>query len=114
MDEISITGSSKISELRDGGVTTYTISPEDVGLPRAALSDIQGGDAAQNAELILELLNGGRGPRRDIVLLNAAAALMASGKAPNMSEGLRMAADSVDSLRALKKLGSLVEFTNSR
>jgi len=114
MDEISITGSSKISELRNDGITTYTISPEQFGLNRASLGDIQGGDAAQNASLILELLKGSRGPRRDIVLLNAAAALMASGKVSSISEGLPMAADSIDSRRALNKLSQLVEFTNSR
>src|SRR5262249_22951510 len=92
MDEISITGSSKISELRDGAITTYTISPEELGLSRASLRDIQGGDAAQNAKLILDVLGGARGPRRDIVLLNAAAALMASGKAADMRDGLAMAA----------------------
>ena len=113
MDEISITGISRISELRDGDVSTYSISPEEVGLPRASLKDIQGGDASQNAGLILDLLNGGRGPRRDIVLLNSAAALMVSGRAANVKEGLDMAADSTDSLRALQKLRDLVEFTNS-
>ena len=113
MDEISITGSSRISELRNGGVTTYTISPEDVGLTRATLADIQGGDASQNARLILDLLNGAGGPRRDIVLLNSAAALMASGKTSKMTDGLAMAADSIDSLRALHKLNDLVEFSNS-
>jgi anthranilate phosphoribosyltransferase len=113
MDEISITGISRISELRDGDVSTYSISPEEVGLRRATLQDIHGGDASQNAGLILDLLNGGRGPRRDIVLLNSAAALMASGRAANMKEGLDMAADSTDSLRALQKLRDLVEFTNS-
>jgi anthranilate phosphoribosyltransferase len=113
MDEISITGTSRISDLRDGAVTTYTVSPEEFGLPRASLSEIQGGDASQNAGLILDLLNGGRGPRRDIVILNAAAALMAGGKAASMSEGLGIAADSIDSRRALRKLSDLVEFTHS-
>jgi anthranilate phosphoribosyltransferase len=113
MDEISITGASRISELRNGRITTYTISPEDVGLTRATLRDIQGGDAPQNARLILDVLKGAPGPRRDIVLLNASAALMTSGKASNMNEGLAMAADSIDSKRALQKLTQLIEFTNS-
>jgi anthranilate phosphoribosyltransferase len=113
MDEISITGPSRISELRYGAVTTYTVSPEEFGLPRASLNDIQGGNASQNAGLILELLNGSRGPRRDIALLNAAAALMASGKAASISEGLGLATDSIDSRSALRKLNELIEFTNS-
>jgi len=113
MDEISISGPSRISELREGRITTYTISPEDFGMTTASLVDIQGGDASQNARLILDLLNGSTGPRRDIVLLNAAAALTASEKATGMNEGLAMAADSIDSRKALRKLTHLIDFTNS-
>jgi len=113
MDEISITGETRISELKDGAVTTYTISPEDVGLRRASLIDIQGGDAAQNAQIILDLLNGARGPRRDIVLLNAAAALVTSGKVADLAEGLEAAGASIDSHKALHKLTQLIEFTNA-
>jgi anthranilate phosphoribosyltransferase len=114
MDEISISGNSRISELRDGQITTYTISPDEFGMTRASLGDIKGGDASQNSKLIMDLLNGSTGPRRDIVLLNAAAALMASDKAANMNEGLAMAAASIDNRKALQKLTHLVDFTNSQ
>jgi anthranilate phosphoribosyltransferase len=113
MDEISISGPSRISELHDGKITTYTISPEDFGMNKGTLGDIKGGDATQNARLILDVLNGSIGPRRDIVLLNAAAALTASEKATDMNEGLTMAADSIDSRKALQKLTHLIDFTNS-
>jgi anthranilate phosphoribosyltransferase len=113
MDEISISGTSRISELRDGRIATYTISPEDFGMTRASLLDIKGGDASENAKLILDVLNGCSGPRRDIVLLNGAAALMASEKAANINEGLAMAADSIDNRKALHKLSHLIDFTNS-
>ena len=113
LDEITITGESKITELRDGEVNTYTVSPEDLGLARATLKEIQGGDARHNSEIILEVLRGGRGPRRDIVLLNAAAALVASGRASNLSEGVRAAAESIDSGKALRKLSRLIELSTS-
>src|SRR3989442_6041843 len=112
LDEITITAESKITELRNGELSTYNIAPEDFGLERATLGEIQGGDAHQNGEIILEVLRGGRGPRRDIVLLNAAAAFVASSRAGDLREGVGVAADSIDSGRALKKLEQLIEFTN--
>jgi len=112
LDEITITAESKITELRNGELRTYSIAPEDFGLERATLGEIQGGDAHQNGEIILEVLRGGRGPRRDIVLLNAAAAFVASSRAGDLREGVGVAADSIDSGRALKKLEQLIEFTN--
>jgi anthranilate phosphoribosyltransferase len=112
LDEITITAESKITELKDGELRTYTVAPEDFGLKRASLGDIQGGDAQQNSQIILEVLRGGRGPRRDIVLLNAAAAFVASSKAGDFKEGVGVAAESIDSGNALKKLEQLIEFTN--
>jgi anthranilate phosphoribosyltransferase len=112
LDEITITGESKITELRDGEVSTYTVAPEDLGLERATLGEIQGGDARQNSEIIIEVLRGGRGPRRDIVLLNAAAALVASSRAEDLREGVAAAAESIDSGKALRKLEQLIEFSN--
>jgi anthranilate phosphoribosyltransferase len=112
LDEITITGESKITELNGQRLNTYTISPEDFGLARARLADIQGGDARQNAQIIHDLLAGHCGPRRDIVLMNAAAAMAASGKAGDFAEGLRLSADSIDSGNALGKLRRLIEFTN--
>jgi anthranilate phosphoribosyltransferase len=112
LDELTITAESKITELRNGELRTYNVAPEDFGLERATLGEIQGGDAHQNSEIILEVLRGGRGPRRDIVLLNAAAAFVASSRAGELREGVGVAADSIDSGRALEKLEQLIEFTN--
>jgi anthranilate phosphoribosyltransferase len=112
LDEISITAKSKITDLNNGNVSTYDISPEDFGLRRATLTEIQGGDAQQNSEIIRGVLRGRPGARRDIVLLNAAAALVASNKVVDLSEGLLAAASSIDSGRAMQKLEMLIEFTN--
>jgi anthranilate phosphoribosyltransferase len=111
LDEITITGTSKITELKDGELRTYSIAPEDVGLRRASLKEIKGGDAQTNGKIILDILNGTSGPRRDVVLLNAAAALVASSKATNFAEGAALAAESIDSGKARAKLKRLVEFT---
>ena len=113
LDEISITGESKITEMREGRIETYTIRPEDYGIPRASLKDIQGGDAEQNAQIILEVLQGKPGPRRDIVLMNAAAALVASSKVEGFAEGIAAATESIASGKAMAKLQRLIEFTNS-
>jgi anthranilate phosphoribosyltransferase len=113
LDEISITGESKITEMREGAITTYTIRPEDYGIPRASLKDIQGGDAEQNARIILEVLQGKPGPRRDIVLMNAAAALVAGSKVDGFQEGIEAATESIASGKAMAKLQRLIEFTNS-
>jgi anthranilate phosphoribosyltransferase len=114
LDELTITAESKITELRNGELTTYFILPEDFGLSRATLAEIQGGDATQNSEIILEVLRGVRGPRRDVVLLNAAAAFVASSKVPGLQQGVELAADSIDSGRAMEKLTRLIEFTNQQ
>jgi len=112
LDEITITAESKITELRNGELSTYTVAPEDFGLKRATLAEIQGGDAHQNSQIILEVLRGRRGPRRDIVLLNAAAAFVASSKTGDLTEGIEVAAQSIDSGKALYKLEQLIAFTN--
>lgn len=112
LDELTITAESKITELKDGELNTYFVSPEDFGLSRATLAEIQGGDAKQNSEIILEVLRGDRGPKRDIVLLNAAAAFLASSRVLNLQEGVDLAGESIDSGEALKKLKRLIEFTN--
>ncbi|HYP29768.1 MAG TPA: anthranilate phosphoribosyltransferase [Blastocatellia bacterium] len=113
LDEISITGESKVTELAQGRVESYTVRPEDFGLKRAELKDIQGGDARTNANIILRVLEGEAGPCRDIVLLNASAGLVASSKVADMVEGVRAASESIDSGRALAKLRDLVAFTNA-
>lgn len=113
LDEISNTGGTKVSEVRDGQVVTYYITPEDLGVRRAHLSDLKGGDAKENAEIIRRILQGEKGPRRDVVLLNAAAGIVAGGKAKDLQEGMEVAKASIDSGAALEKLNRLVEFCAS-
>ena len=112
LDEISIIGETQVSELKDGQVSTYSIKPEDFGLPRADLNDIRGGDAKENAGIVLSVLQGDKGARRDMVLLNAAAALVGAGLAKDFSEGITQAAESIDSGRALEKLEAMKKITN--
>ncbi len=113
LDEISITGRTFVSELRNGQVSSYTIEPEDFGITRASINDIKGGDAEENAGIVLNVLQGEAGARRDIVLLNAAAALVAAGRAESFQEGISQAAHAIDSGKAIAKLDSLREITTS-
>src|SRR5467141_1166408 len=108
LDEISTTGESRISEVREGMVRTFTVRPEDFGVPRASIGDLLGGDREQNAEIIRAILAGVPGPKRDIVLMNASAALVAGGRARDLKEGVELAARSIDSSTARQKLGRLV------
>lgn len=112
LDEITISGPSKVGEVRDGRVRVYEVEPEDVGLQRAPLSEIMGGDAQQNAAIISAVLAGERSCRRDVVVLNAAAALVAAGHADRISEAVPLAAYAIDSGHARQRLQLLVEFTN--
>ena len=112
LDEISITGKTQVSKLKDGQVNTYMIEPEDFGLPRASLNDIRGGDAQENARIVLSVLQGESGARRDMVLLNAAAALVAAGRAVGFQEGITQAAEAIDTGRALDKLEGMKAITN--
>jgi anthranilate phosphoribosyltransferase len=109
LDEISNTGESQIAEVHEGVVRNSRVRPEDLGLPRATIREIQGGDRAENAEIIRRLLGGERGPRRDIVLMNAAAALVVGGKTRDLKEGVLVAAQSIDTGAAATKLTTLVE-----
>jgi len=111
LDEISNTGETKVSELREGKVTTYVITPEDFGIRRASLADLRGGDARENASIIKRILQGEKGPRRDVVLLNAAAGLVAGGKAEGLGEGLELAREAIDCGAAMEKLIKLQEFS---
>lgn len=111
-DEISITGPSKITRLAHGNISTTTLYPEDVGLATAHPDAIVGGDATENAQITLAVLKGEPGPRRDMVLLNAAAAFVAADCATGFPEGVALAAESIDSGRALKKLHNLIELAN--
>ncbi len=111
LDEISICASTKITEVKNGRVETYYVEPEDFGLQRAEESAIVGGDAVENSKIVLAVLQGEKGPRRDIVLLNTAAALVVSNKAEDLQAGIVLAADSIDNGRALAKLRELQTFT---
>jgi anthranilate phosphoribosyltransferase len=111
LDEISNTGESRVSEVREGVVRTYAVRPEDFGMPRASIKDLLGGDREQNAEIIRAVLDGKAGPRRDIVLMNAAAALVAGGRARDLKDGAAVAAQSIDSRAARGKLDALIVLT---
>ena len=113
LDEITITGPTRVAEVRDGNVRTYEVTPEEFGMKSARLEDISGGDAETNASIIREVLAGSKSPRRDVVLLNAAAALVAAGKFDHLGDALPLAAQSIDSGAAAAKLEALVQFTNN-
>jgi anthranilate phosphoribosyltransferase len=112
LDEITTTTTTAVAELVDGEVRTFSISPEDVGLPVAHPDDLKGGEPEENASAIRELLAGKRGPYRDIVLLNAAAALIVSEKTTNLREGVALAAAAIDDGRASTILDTIVAVTN--
>lgn len=114
LDEITITGPTRIAEVREGQVHSYEVTPEEFGLQRATLDDISGGDAAGNAALIRDVLSGKKSARRDVVLLNAAAALVAAGRADHLREAVPLAAAAIDSGAALAKLQALMAFTETR
>ena len=110
MDEVSASGPTTIAEYDAvaGGVRTYTVTPEELGIARTSLADIAGGDAAANAVLVRAVLAGERGARRDVVLMNAAAALCAAGEVDDLVDGVVRARDAIDSGRALESLERLV------
>lgn len=112
LDEMTLTGPTKVSELKDGAVSTYRISPGDFGLGEARADALKGGDADANAAITLSVLKGAEGPARDIALLNAAAAIVAGDKARDLREGIQIAAEVVDSGRALAKLEALIAASN--
>jgi len=108
MDELSTTGVSRVVELKDGKLSSFEVHPSDAGLPEARLSDLQGGSAEDCAVAMRELLRGEKGPFRDIVLLNAAAAFIIARRADTLREGARLAATSIDDGRAEKALDALI------
>jgi anthranilate phosphoribosyltransferase len=114
LDEITITGPTRIAEVRGGIVRSYEVTPEEFGLARAPIEDLMGGDAVENAKIIREILAGKKSPRRDVVLLNAAAAIVVAGKADHLRDALPLAAKSIDSGAAAKKLEDLVRRTNAQ
>ena len=113
LDEITITASTRIAEVRDGQVHSYEVTPEEFGLQRATLEEISGGDASHNAGLIREVLAGQRSARRDVVLLNAAAALVAAERADHLRDAVPLAAKAIDSGAALARLQALIAFTTA-
>ena len=113
LDELTTTGETEVAEWKDGAVRRFTVTPEDAGLPRATLADIRGGDADENAAALGALLDGARGAYRDIVLLNAAAALVVADRAADLVEGAQLAAAVIDDGLAGKALADLVAATNT-
>ena len=110
-DEISICGRTKITHLKNNALNTFDIEPETYGFKRAAPEDIQGGNAKRNAEIIRRILDGEKGPKRDMVLLNAASAYVASGLDTDFVEGIKRAETVIDSGKAKEKMEALVDFT---
>ncbi|MBI1941708.1 MAG: anthranilate phosphoribosyltransferase [Acidobacteria bacterium] len=111
IDEITTTGPTQVSETDGASVTTREITPEDFGLPRAPAAALRGGDPATNAQILRRVLEGESGPFRNVVLANASAALAAAGKAADFRQGVKRAAESLDSGAAFEKLRALVSFT---
>ena len=110
-DEISICGATRVSQLKDGVIKNFEMTPEAHGLKRAAPEAIRGGDARVNAEIIRRILNAEKGPQRDVVLLNAAAAFVAAGLDDSFKEGIERAKRSIDSGEAKGRLASLIDYT---
>jgi anthranilate phosphoribosyltransferase len=109
IDELSTTGYTKVSECRAGSVNTFYVHPTDFGIPKSDPSALKGGDAAANAAIIREVLAGGHGPRRDVVLLNAGVALLIAGRVDTIKDGITMAAAAIDSGAARQRLQQLVD-----
>lgn len=112
MDEVTVTTETLVAEVTHEGVKLSTIRPEDFGINRGSMADLRGGDAAVNAEIVRSVLAGAKGPKRDIVILNAAYGLMAANKVTSVLEGMTLAAEAIDSGSALAQLEKLKEITN--
>ncbi len=113
MDEITITGETKVTRCISGKIDTIKIKPEDFGFRRAEESDLKGGDRNYNAHLTLQILSGQKGPKRDVVVMNSAIALIIAGKATDLQTAKETIEDTIDSGRAKKKLEEIVRFTQS-
>ncbi len=111
LDELSTTGPNKVSHLHRGGTTTFYLDSTELGLQRATLEDLKGGDPKENAREAMDLLGGKKGAKRDIILLNASAMLVAEGTAPDFKEGIKSAAEAIDTGRAAEKLESLIKLS---
>jgi anthranilate phosphoribosyltransferase len=114
VDELTVTGDTKVAELADGEVRTYTVKPEDVGLSRSELTDLRGGVTPEESAAILrDILGGAEGPKRNMLLLNGGAALYAAGTAPSLKVGVERAAELIDSGGALARLDGLIQFSQN-
>jgi anthranilate phosphoribosyltransferase len=113
LDEITISGPTRVAEVRDGAVRTYEVDPEEFGIRRATLEDISGGGAHENAAIVREVLSGNKSARRDVVILNAAAALVAAGRVDHIGTGVSLAERAIDSGAAAGKLEALVRFSQN-
>ncbi|TMF29721.1 MAG: anthranilate phosphoribosyltransferase [Chloroflexi bacterium] len=113
LDELTTTGGSRVFELRDGEVREYELDPRDLGLGRSQPADLLGGTPPENADLLRRVLEGEHGPRRDVVLLNAAAAVLAAGRTDDWPQAVTVARESLDSKRARQVLDRLVETSKS-
>ncbi len=111
LDELSTVGETQVAELQGGKIRTYRLVPDEMGITRARISELAGGDAETNARIAVQLLRGRKGPQRDAVLLNAAAALLVSGLVKDLSSGLELASWSIDSGSAYRKLEELLQVT---
>lgn len=114
MDEISASCATSVCEMENGNLKSYVITPEEMGLTRCTKEDLAGGTPQENAEMTKAVLNGEKGPRRDTVLMNAGAALYVAGKAASIADGVKLAAETIDSGKALAQLGKFVELTNRK
>ncbi|HXC43948.1 MAG TPA: anthranilate phosphoribosyltransferase [Candidatus Dormibacteraeota bacterium] len=112
LDEITITGPTRVAEARDGTVRTFEVDPEEFGMERATLAHISGGGVTENAAIVREVLSGRKSPRRDVVVLNAAAGLVAAGRVDHLADGIPLATHSIDSGAAAAKLTALAGFTS--
>ncbi len=113
LDEISMSAPTTICEFKDGWFKTYTVCPEDFGFERCTKQDLEGGTPEENAKITLAILNGEKGHKRNAVLLNAGAALYLGGKAESMKEGVKLAAEIIDSGKAVKTLEQFIELSNA-
>ncbi len=111
LDEISTVGETRVSELKDGAVRTYTLRGDEFGTGPASLDDLRGGDVGENARILMEILQGERGPCRDIAVVNGGAAIYTGGRAPSIRSGAEQAAFAIDSGNALAKLEALIDAT---
>jgi len=111
LDEISVCSPTRISELKDGLIRTYDISPEQFFIERAKPADLLGGNPEENAQITRNILNGEKGPKRNVVLINAAAALVAAGQAEDLKQGIRMAETAIDDGDAARKMEALIKYS---